>query len=335
MQRLIRTLARCLAAAFAILNLLSIPNPALSAETVPASVGAPRMVNVTSDSMPGWLPSVDLEAQARKTAIDYMANMDSGKYAEAYAFLADVNRKDQPFPAFADRLRQFNAQAGVVLDRHIVTVTWTNNPAKAPLPGVYVALDLVSRFANIDRHCGYLVLYQAPSGGPFQVMREEDNFLDNAMAASIAQKSSPAEVDATWATLSSHCPNYRPVENLAAQPTPVAPSAPLPEAQSSTIGYPTVDAALEALHAKAGVVFTTRDGWTIANDAAADTLWSFPPPGNPAYPAAVKRQVVEQNGTVSMKMEVLCGATKQACDDLVRSFVQLNDRLSASMRSGH
>lgn len=257
MQRFIRRPSNCLAAAFVILILLSTSIAALSAEAVPASSGAPRVVNVTSDSMPGWLPSEDLERQARTTAIDFMANMDSGRYAEAYAYLADIDRKDQPFSAFANRLREFNARAGAVLERSIVTITWTNNSANAPQPGVYVALDLVSRFANIDRHCGYLVLYQAPSGGPFQVMREEDNFLDNAMAASIAQKSSPAEIDRTWATLSSHCPNYHPVGNLAAQPTPVTPSSPLPEAPSSTIGYPTVDAALEALHSKTGVVFTS------------------------------------------------------------------------------
>lgn len=94
-----------------------------------------------------------------------------------------------------------------------------------------------------------------------------------------------------------------------------------------------MEAALAALHSKAGVVFTNQDGWTVAEDAATQTIWSFPPPGHPAYPAAVKRQVVEQAGAVSIKMSVHCGATKKACDDLVRSFEQLNAQMAASMRS--
>ena len=274
--------------------------------------------------MPGWLPSEELERQARKTAIDFMAAMDEGNYAEAYAFLADLDRKDQTLPDFSDSLRQFHMRAGSVVERRIVTVTWTKNPADAPLPGVYAALDLVSRFANIDRHCGYLVLYQAPSGGVFQVMRQEDNFLDNATA----KQSSPVEVERAWAKLSARCPGY-----TRAQPAPVAPLKPLLEAPNSTIGYLTVEIALTALHSKTGVVFTSKDGWMVASDAAAQTIWSFPPPGHPAYPAAVKRQVVEQAGEISMKMTVLCEATKEACDDLVRSFEQLNAQMSASMRS--
>lgn len=291
------------------------------------------MVNVTLDSMPGWLPSEDLERQARQTAIDFIADMDSGRYAEAYAFLADLHRRDQPFSAFSERLRQFNALAGAVIERRIVTVTWTKNPAHAPLSGVYVALDLVSRFANIDRHCGFLVLYQAASGGPFQVMREENNFLDNAAAARVAKQSSSAMVDTTWSRLSAHCPGYHAAAILPVQSAPAAPSAPLPEESASTIGYPTVDAALVALHSKAGVVFTNKDGWVIADDAAAQTLWSFPPPDHPAYPSVIKRQVVEQAGSLSINMAVLCRATKKACDDLVRSFEQLNDQIKANVRS--
>ncbi len=257
-----------------------------------------------------------------------MADMDSGKYEDAYAFLADIDRKDQSLADFTARIRQFNTRAGAVIERRIVTITWTKDPANAPLPGIYVALDLVSRFANIDRHCGYLVLFQAPSGGPFQVMREENNFLDNATAANIAKQSSAEEVDRAWAKVSAYCPGYQ---------QQMSPKAPLPEANGDTIGYPTVDAALSALHAQPGVVFTVQNGWTIATDDATRTLWSFPPPGNPAYPSAVKRQIVEENGAVHMLMAVQCQATKEACDDLVRSFEQLNAEMTARIRaqSGH
>lgn len=196
MKRLSRPPYACLVAVFVAVTLLSTSKSALTADTAAASGSTPRVVNVTSDSVPGWLPSEELERQARKTATDFMTDMDSGKYADAYAFLADVDRKDQSLSAFSERLREFNAHAGAVVERRIVTVTWTKNQ-DAPLPGIYAALDLVSRFANIDRHCGYLVLYQAPSGGVFQIMRQEDNFLDNVTA----KQSSPEEVDKIWAGL--------------------------------------------------------------------------------------------------------------------------------------
>src|SRR5580658_3201208 len=66
---------------------------------------------------------------------------------------------------------------------------------------------------------------------------------------------------------------------------------PLTEQPRSTIGYPTPDAALAALHAKPDVEFSTQDGWTIASDPETNTVWSFPPQRDPAYPAVVKRQM--------------------------------------------
>ena len=182
---------------------------------------------------------------------------------------------------------------------------------------MYVALDLISRFVNVDRHCGYLMLYQAPSGGAFQIMREESNYMDNATAASIAKQSSPAAVEQRWAEVYGHCPGYRP---------------PLLEASKNTIGYPNVAAALVGLHAKPGVVFKEQGGWTVAEDGAENAFWSFPPPGNPAYPAAVKRYFVKDGGGVSLEMAVQCEASKEACDDLVRTFQDLNAKMAAGMR---
>lgn len=110
--------------------------------------------------------------------------------------------------------------------------------------------------------------------------------------------------------------------------------APIPEASGSTIGYPTPAAALDDLKRRPGVVITTQAGWTVANDKAAQTLWSFPPLGYPAYPAVVKRQLVQQGGAFFVKMAVLCNGSKQACDDLVRSFQALNAQMAASLKAG-
>lgn len=283
----------------------------------PPTSRAPRVVNVTADSEKGWVPSEEMERQALKTAADYLADEDGGRVSEAYARFAEINRQHQPFADFSANIRQRNAQLGAVIEHRITTVNWTKNPAQAPLPGVYAAIDLVSRYANVDRHCGYLVVYQPPSGGGFQIMREEINFMDN----DTVKKSTPAEAERVWAKLSANCPNYRP-----------APVGPLSEASGAVIEYPNVAAALKSLHEKKGVIFRNENGWTVAEDSSSYTIWSFPPVGHPAYPSAVKRHVVQENVGSSIQMAVHCEASKQACDDLVRTFAELNERMTASVR---
>ena len=84
------------------------------------------------------------------------------------------------------------------MQRNILRITWTKDPAAAPFPGVYVAVDIAAHFGNVDRHCGYVVLYQRPSGGEFEIMREESNFIDNATAEAIERQQSRAVLDRSW-----------------------------------------------------------------------------------------------------------------------------------------
>jgi hypothetical protein len=99
---------------------------------------------------------------------------------------------------------------------------------------------------------------------------------------------------------------------------------PLSEAANPTIEYASTAAALDALRAKPGVVFTTENGWTIATDEAAWTIWSFAPADYPAYPAVVKRQAIPQGSGSRLEVSVQCEASKSACDQLVRAFAQMN-----------
>ena len=112
----------------------------------------------------------------------------------------------------------------------------------------------------------------------------------------------------------------------------MAVAQPLPEAPGSTIGYPTVAAALEALRARPDVHISAQRGWTVADDRANNTMWSFTPQGNPAYPAAVKREIVAEKGAIYIKMNILCEATKAACDQLVVDFQRLNEAMKQRFR---
>jgi Protein of unknown function (DUF4019) len=302
-----------LAAVFAIVCLGLGATPVFAADPAAAS----RVVNITRGSTPGWLPSEALETQARRTATDFLAALDAGRFSDAYALLAESNRKE-PIKAFAERLRKFNRLAGPVRERRIAKLTWTHGSGQTPRLGTYVAVDLVSRFAQVERHCGFVVLHQPPAGGDFQVARVEDNYIDDASAQGLG-----AGLDAAWARMSAHCPGYAAAAKA---------DEPLQEAPDSTIGYPTVAAALQDLRSRPEVAMGTADGWVTANEAAANTYWSFPPAGHPAYPAAVKRQVVQQHDGTELQMTVLCRASKTACDNLVRSFEELNAATIADLR---
>ena len=105
------------------------------------------------------------------------------------------------------------------------------------------------------------------------------------------------------------------------------PSGPLPETTSSGIGYPSVAAALAALKARSDVDISTVRGWTIISDKKSLAVWSFAPESYPAYPAVVKRSVRSSlTGGSDAQTSVLCEATKEACDQLVREFDAMNQR---------
>ena len=103
------------------------------------------------------------------------------------------------------------------------------------------------------------------------------------------------------------------------------------EKNASSIGYPSVAEALADLHSRADVKFSVQNGWTIVEDRANFTLWSFTPEGDPAYPSAVKRTAVPAGAGVNMDMKVLCQSTQAACDKLVADFNALNDRVRDSL----
>ena len=110
-----------------------------------------------------------------------------------------------------------------------------------------------------------------------------------------------------------------------------------PDGDNSSIGYPSVKVALQELQSKPGVVVSDRDGWTIIDDSTESdrSLWSFTPMGHPAHPAAVKRTIYDENGSVWIGMRALCEAEKGPCDSLIEEFKALNDKMRESLSVTH
>ncbi len=113
-----------------------------------------------------------------------------------------------------------------------------------------------------------------------------------------------------------------------------AENSPLTESATSNIEYASPKEAFEALRKKPEVSFRQEEsGWVIAYDKGASTLWSFPPKSAPSYPAVVKRTVEESNNEISIRMGVLCGASKEACDQLVKEFTALNEKIKLDIKN--
>lgn len=102
-------------------------------------------------------------------------------------------------------------------------------------------------------------------------------------------------------------------------------------AVTTSIDYPSAEAALASLKAREDVKLSVEGGWTIADDKANRTLWSFTQPGHPAHPAAVRRTVVLENGQPSIRMTSLCQASRLACDNMLEEFRRMNAALQQSL----
>lgn len=115
-------------------------------------------------------------------------------------------------------------------------------------------------------------------------------------------------------------------------PLYAADPAPLQEAPDTEIGYQSPQAALDALRSKSGVSIREENQWYVASDPSQNTIWSIAQPGNPAYPSAFKRTIVDSGGALHLRMRVLCGASKETCDATVRSFLALNEKIKGELK---
>ena len=88
---------------------------------------------------------------------------------------------------------------------------------------------------------------------------------------------------------------------------------PVPPGKSG-IEYSTLEEALAALHAKAGVTFKKQNGWLVATDSNPIVVWLFTPPGHPAYPSMIKQQIINKPDGAYMDRAIRCLASKAVCD---------------------
>jgi hypothetical protein len=126
-----------------------------------------------------WNPTKAQEENIQQLTYQYFSNRDTGKYQQAYSLFAVSLKESISEKNWLERVKQFNSKAGKALKRTVSKLTWYNNPPSSPTPGIYAAADYVSQFENVDIHCGF-VIWKQQKDGSFQVVREEENFIDKA-----------------------------------------------------------------------------------------------------------------------------------------------------------
>ena len=129
-----------------------------------------------------WPPKDSDNEMIMQLTYRYFAVKDAGRIDEGYSFLAPGMKSTTTLASWRQRLETFNGAAGRVINREIKPpLDWQRNPAAAPGPGIYVAVDFVSNFENLAFHCGYIAWHQEADGS-FQVVREEEGYVDKRTA---------------------------------------------------------------------------------------------------------------------------------------------------------
>lgn len=134
---------------------------------------------------PGWEPSQADQQAVLAATYSYFAAKDRGRYAEAWSMLSNRMKEMSPAAGWQREAAAFNASSGGVRARRVTEITWYNNPAGAPQPGVYVAADYSGEFEKLEFICGYVMWLLQPDGS-FRLVREEQNLLHKTTARNLA-----------------------------------------------------------------------------------------------------------------------------------------------------
>jgi hypothetical protein len=129
---------------------------------------------------PAWRPSQQEADTIVKMTERYQSFKDNEKLAEGYSLLSAEMKKFFSVNEWREATTSFNARAGTLIQRAVVKISFSVNPAGAT-PGIYAAVDFVGKFENLDTYCGYLVWFRQPDGS-WLLRREEQSEITHAEA---------------------------------------------------------------------------------------------------------------------------------------------------------
>lgn len=130
-----------------------------------------------------WHPTPADQETIRQRTLAYLEAKDRGDFKSALAMVAEPTRGMMAHSQWQDSRRKFNAAAGPVRHRQIITVSWYDHPSGAP-PGWYATADYTATYASAAFYCGYLAWMRQPDGS-FTMIREDEGKLTPSEAATI------------------------------------------------------------------------------------------------------------------------------------------------------
>ena len=109
-------------------------------------------------------------------AVDFAATwvdlFDAGDEKASFDQLAPTFQRNLTPAEWLRAIEESAAKLGKRRSRTLRRVVWYENPANAPLPGLYAAVEFDSVFENASKHFRVVILH-SQNGEPFKVMRSE------------------------------------------------------------------------------------------------------------------------------------------------------------------
>lgn len=137
----------------------------------------------------GFTPAAADEQAIAELSERFLRARDAGDL-DAVRALFDPEATDRPDAAWAAEVAAFNRLAGAETKYAVTGISWFENPAAAPRPGVYAALDYARAFERVSLACGFVVWRRA-SDGAWRIDREDLNYLDPAEEARLSREELP------------------------------------------------------------------------------------------------------------------------------------------------
>lgn len=139
---------------------------------------------------PATPPTAQDEADIRSRTLAFLSAKDHGDFDTALAMFSPTTGATLTDENWGGPRREFNAAAGMPLQRQVVRLTWYDDPAGGE-PGRYVAADYSASHADAAFYCGYLMWRLQPDSS-YRIVREEEGQMEPDDARLIAPGQMPA-----------------------------------------------------------------------------------------------------------------------------------------------
>jgi hypothetical protein len=118
------------------------------------------------------LPQNPRENEARVFAEEWLDLIENEKNKEAFDLLTETFRSNLTLDSWIEINENTKTEIGSLVERKFKRIVVYDNPANAPLPGLYIAVEFDSVYEKASRHFQYIILH-SQNDEPFRVMRRE------------------------------------------------------------------------------------------------------------------------------------------------------------------